>query len=360
MSLRLARAAGPSVSRRDVLVGSLSLAGMLGLPASGPDARPLWTVPYGAAVRPEPLELDAGYRDAILRHCSVIVPEGGMKWLDVRPAQDVFDFRKGDAIVSFARENALAVRGHTLAWAGAMPDWTRTIGKAEAQTILVDHVRAVVARYAGRIGSWDVINEPIAEKPVRIGELRNSIWLQQLGPAYAEIALRTAAGVDSSARLLVNEYDIEWPGEPYRTKRDSLLRFLEELKARDVPLHGVGIQGHLRGDREVDHDGLAAFVEAVKAMGLSVSVTELDVIDDRIPGPAAAVDAMVALKVKTFLAAIFGSCTPEAVLSWGLSDRYSWVPIYFSRHDGQPNRPLPLDKDYREKPFMNVIRTFCA
>jgi endo-1,4-beta-xylanase len=29
--------------------------------------------------------------------------------------------------------------------------------------------------------------------------------------------------------------------------------------------------------------------------------------------------------------------------------------MYFKRSDGLPNRPLPLDADYRPKPFMQVL-----
>jgi endo-1,4-beta-xylanase len=49
---------------------------------------------------------------------------------------------------------------------------------------------------------------------------------------------------------------------------------------------------------------------------------------------------------------------PEAILTWGLSDRYTWVPTYFKRPDGMPNRPLPLDADLKRKPLFDVIEQF--
>jgi endo-1,4-beta-xylanase len=49
---------------------------------------------------------------------------------------------------------------------------------------------------------------------------------------------------------------------------------------------------------------------------------------------------------------------PKAILTWGLSDRYTWVPIYFKRRDGMPNRPLPLDAELKRKPLFDVIDDF--
>ena len=52
---------------------------------------------------------------------------------------------------------------------------------------------------------------------------------------------------------------------------------------------------------------------------------------------------------------MFSVVRPRAVLTWGLTDRWAWVPPYFKRPDGAKNRPLPLDEDYAPKPFMRVL-----
>ena len=48
----------------------------------------------------------------------------------------------------------------------------------------------------------------------------------------------------------------------------------------------------------------------------------------------------------------------ETVITWGITDRYSWSPEHFKRNDRLPNRPLPLDSNYRPKPMMRVIDEF--
>jgi endo-1,4-beta-xylanase len=59
-----------------------------------------------------------------------------------------------------------------------------------------------------------------------------------------------------------------------------------------------------------------------------------------------------------FLEAVCDVVRPKAILTWGLSDRYTWVPTYFKRPDGMPNRPLPLDADLKRKPLFDVIEEY--
>ncbi|WP_159946004.1 endo-1,4-beta-xylanase [Rhizobium sp. 18065] len=316
-------------------------------------------IPFGAAVRVDYLADQFDYKTAILEHCQIVVGEGGLKWIDLRPTRDDFVFDQPDRLIAFAEANGMKMRGHTLAWYGAMPDWTQQIAsEAEAEGELVRHIETVVGRYKGRIPSWDVINEAIADHPTADAPYRDSIWQQRLGKRFVELSLRTAAAVDPNAQLVINDYAIENPTDQCRAKREALLTMLRDLKDRDVPLHAVGIQGHLLGDQEIDKDGLSRFVEEVSAMDLEVLVTELDVIDNKLPASTYDRDQIAAATARDFLSAICDVKRPGAILTWGITDRYTWVPIWFSRDDGKPNRPLPLDVNYRPKALMQVIEDF--
>ncbi|RDJ05708.1 endo-1,4-beta-xylanase [Rhizobium grahamii] len=353
--------------RRDFVLGALgaglaSAGAFDGLVRNDTAARAAFSrggIPYGAAVRTDLLDAEFDYRDAIVDHCQLVVGEGGLKWFDLRPSQEQFVFDQPDRLIDFADRHGMQMRGHTLAWYGAMPDWTKSISSAaEAERELVHHVTTVVGRYRGRIQSWDVVNEAIAETPIRGAVIRDSIWQERLGARYIEIALRTAADVDPSAQLVVNDYNIENPTSQCRDRRKAMLDLLRSLRDRDVPLHGVGIQGHLPGDMEIDKEGLSRFVEELKGMQLEVLVTELDVIDDKLPASEYERDQIVAQRAGDFLAAIGEAVRPGAILTWGITDRYTWVPMWFKRSDGKPNRPLPLDAGCRPKALMKVIDDF--
>jgi endo-1,4-beta-xylanase len=186
-----------------------------------------------------------------------------------------------------------------------------------------------------------------------------SVWLTQLGPKYIDMAFRLAHRVDPSAELVLNEYDIECVGEGFTARREALLTLIRDLLARGVPLHGIGLQGHIRGQHEIDEDALSRFVSEIRSLGLSVHVTELDVIDKDLPGSITVRDVIVAARAHDFLHAIFAVARPSVIATWGITDRYTWVPTWFKRTDGLINRPLPLDEFYRPKPLWSVIDYFC-
>jgi endo-1,4-beta-xylanase len=316
-------------------------------------------IPYGAAVRSGALASDPAYRAAIIANCQIIVPEGEMKWPDIHPARGEYRFEKADALMDFARQNGIKLRGHTLAWYGGMPAWTGDIdSRAEAERELVDHIETVVSRYRGAIPSWDVVNEPLADWPQDADSLRPSIWTRQLGPDYLPIALRATAAADPDARLVLNEYDVEYQGPRFAARRKALLGLLRSLRDKDVPLHAVGLQSHLFAGRVLDHEGLQALLAEIKALKLDVLITELDVIDYELPGKVSERDAMAADLAAKYLGSVCDVVRPAAILTWGLSDRYTWVPTYFKRRDGMPNRPLPLDADLKRKPLFDVIDEF--
>jgi endo-1,4-beta-xylanase len=94
---------------------------------------------------------------------SSLTPENDMKWAEVHPERDVYDFSGADAVVAFAKANGQEVRGHTLLWHSQNPQWvidaSATWTCQEARDVLEDHVRTVVGRYAGEIYEWDVAND---------------------------------------------------------------------------------------------------------------------------------------------------------------------------------------------------------
>ena len=352
-----AKAAALGVSGTAGLSGAPAFATTLSQsPAITADAG---VIPYGAAARSDALLSDPSYRAAIVANCQMIVPESEMKWLELHPTRGEYSFGKADAIMDFARQNKIEVRGHTLAWYGAMPTWTEAIAdRAEAERELVDHIGTVVSRYRGAIPSWDVINEPLADWPDGESLFRPSVWATRLGPDYLDIALRETAATDPDARLVLNEYDVEFKGPRFAARRKALIGLLRSLRDRDVPLHAVGLQAHLFADRRIDRDGLQELLAEFAALGLDVLVTELDVIDYRLPGKIGERDALVARIAGQFLQSVCDVVRPKAILTWGLSDRYTWVPTYFKRPDGMANRPLPFDADLKRKPLFDVIEQF--
>ncbi len=339
--------------RRQVIAGSAAVALSSGAAQASGGAR------YGAAAMKEDFQADPRYRDALVRHCDVIVPMNDLKWEALRPSRAQFAFDDADRMLAFARDNRKDVRGHTLCWYGGMPAWANAMtDRRDAERELNRHIETVVGRYAGRIPSWDVVNEAIAHDPATQGVWRDTIWRRLLGPEHIDIALRAAAKADPKAELVYNDYDLETTDPREELRRNEVLNLVRRLQDRKIPIHAVGFQAHLYAERTIDADGIGRFVRALRGLGIKILVTELDVIDWKVPGDAAERDRVAARHVDAFLSALAAAGPIETIITWGITDRFSWVHETFRRNDARRGRPLPLDEGYREKPMMGVIRKF--
>ena len=216
----------------------------------------------------------------------------------LRPAPDVFDFGYSDLVVSWAEAHQMLFRGHCLVWWNALPDWFQSyVTPANAAKVMTDHIQKVVGHYARRVYSWDVVNEAIYhDSPDGI---RRKPWRNLVGDDYIELAFHTAAAADPKAKLLINECYIEHATPDEKFRRDQYLRLITRLKQSRVPIHGVGVQGHLRGVASLDRPGLTSFAQQVRDMGLELLITELDV--DNVGVPPADVDKVTASKYSEFI-----------------------------------------------------------
>ncbi len=307
---------------------------------------------YGAAVEPEALERDSAFAALVRSQCAAIVPENVMKWNALRPAPTVFDFDRADRLMAWAAGRNMKVRGHCLVWHEATPAWLpKALDRSTAIDLLQAHISRVVGRYAGRIWSWDVVIEFVERADRRADGLRRSVWLEAIGPEYLSLSLRTAHAADPAARLTLEDYGLEYDDVPWMVeKRQSMLPLLHGLKQEGAPLHALGLQAHLDGNRPPAFGPpLRKFLRDVADLGLEIYITELDVNDQEMPGDAATRDIVIADIYRRFLDVVLDEPAVKMVNTWGLSDRYSSKSFMFPRADRDPVRPLPFDGALRPK-----------
>ena len=306
----------------------------------------------GCAVVPERLSGEPEYGSLVAEQMNLLVAENAMKWAALRPAPDKFDFRGADEILTFAAAHGQKVRGHNLCWHESIPSWFEgTVTKDNAQQFLIQHIQTVAGRYAGKLHSWDVVNEAIDPKGGRADALRKSPWLELIGPDYIELAFHAARQADPTALLAYNDYGIETDSADDREKRGQVLMLVRRLKARGVPIDAVGVQSHLSASDPIPGAGLQAFVRELRGMGLQVFVTELDINERKLDGTVAERDTAIARFYKDYVTMMLAEPNVRAVLTWGITDKYTWLdgPKYV-RPDGKAQRPLPFDSDYQPKP----------
>lgn len=316
---------------------------------------------YGSAVRFKDLKADPEYAARVAQECGVLVPEWTLKWHvshpespPLRPAPDQFDFTGADWIANFARTHGLPLRGHTLVWYNSLPPWlAETINAENAEAIMVNHIQTVAGRYAGQMHSWDVVNEAIAHDPTRgrSDGLRETPWLEFIGPDYVERAFEVAAQTDPDALLVYNDYGLDYDTRENDAKRTAVLKLLERLKNKGAPVHALGTQAHLWGDRDqFNARKLQTFFRNVADLGLKIMITEMDVNDKNLPSDIGKRDQQVAHVYQEYLTTALAEPAVIAVITWALSDRYTWLSEFHPRADGLPVRPMPLDNNLERKP----------
>jgi endo-1,4-beta-xylanase len=317
----------------------------------------------GAAVVVRALENDPALDQLIVDQYGILVPEGELKWVALRPTQASFDFTAADNLFQFAHQHQLLVRGHTLVWHNSVPQWLeRNAASLNVRQLLVDHIQTVMGRYRGRVHSWDVVNEAILPKDGQPGGLRKSFWYEHVGPDYIDLAFRTARAADSHAHLTYNDYGVETSAAEDTERRRLILDLLRGMQQRKVPLDAVGIQSHIKAaSPNTIGQGLADYIAAIQAMGLEVYLTEMDVNeDDIVSSDVHARDQLVAFAYSDLLQVALANPAVKLMLIWGVSDRRTWLndgPTHHRKQPLRPQRSLPFDPDYRPTSAFFAIRT---
>jgi len=307
---------------------------------------------------------------------NTISPENVMKWSEIHPRVDGYNFVPADEYVAFGEKYKMFIIGHNLVWHSQVPAWVFKDAQGAPLTRdallarMKDHIMTVVGRYKGRIGGWDVVNEALNED----GTLRKSQWLNIIGDDYLVKAFQFAHEADPNVELYYNDYNIE-----SEAKRKGAVELIKKLQAAGVKVAAMGSQGHDNMtfptiQQQVDT------IEAFAALGIKVSISEFDV--DVLPptgrGVTADVSATAAggtgsnpyvnglpdemqkalAKRYADLFAVFVKHrnSISRITFWGVTDGDSWKNDFPTR--GRTNYPLLFDRDGKPKPaFDAVIQT---
>jgi endo-1,4-beta-xylanase len=319
---------------------------------------------YGTTISAAQITGDRPFLDLVRQEAGLVVAENEMKWQVMnRGAPGDDDYGPADTIAAFAAANSMVLRGHNLLWYHRAPSWFFDLPSAQDQErAAIEHIEQLTGRYRGRIHSWDVVNEPIEPKDGRPDGLRTAVFLETLGPGYLDLAYRTARQGDPGARLVVNEYDIELDSPEQEARRVALLHLLERMQRSGTPVDAVGIQAHLTaaGGPPFSATRLRRFLADIASLGLTIQITELDVTDENAPADVAVRDGLVADTYRRFLDAALDEPAVKMVVTWGLSDRHSWIvrrETYQAkwRTDDALSRPLPFDADLEAKRAFDAI-----
>jgi endo-1,4-beta-xylanase len=310
-----------------------------------------------------------------------ISPENDLKWALIQPREgaDGYDFAPADAYVNFGVNNHMFIVGHTLVWHNQTPNWVFAgsnpaptnasaggfsrggyngprASREELLQRMRDHIHTVVGRYKGKVKVWDVVNEAVSEGSTNM--LRDSLWLQIIGPDFIAKAFQYAHEADPDAILRYNDYGLESPA-----KRHKLIALIKSLQEQHVPVMAIGTQTHVSVSSP-SFEALDAELTDLETLGLPIHVTELDVNGAR--GGQRSTSAEVSDNAATtqggmvddanqrladqygtlFRAFLKHSNSVKVVTIWGVNDGVSWRPN---------GRPLLFDANDQPKPALNAV-----
>jgi endo-1,4-beta-xylanase len=313
-------------------------------------------------------QLDETYPALFAREAGLLFTEDDLLWYQLKPGPAApLNFGPGDQIVAFAEANRQLTIGAHLAWDEGFGDgWTEDdlwgLGKTEARKLLYGVIRAEVAHYRGRMNGWIVANEVTDPNDADTNGFRTNVpWYSTIGPSYVAESFHLAKENDPKALRIINEFGFETVnefGDRAEPRRRAFLKAIERLLDQNVPVQAAGIQAHLLADgfgSKFDERGYRAFLRDLADRGLTILVTELDVLDDGLPAAIGPRDRAVADVYRRYLDITLDEQAVKAVVAFGLTDRYTWLEEDRPRDDGAPRRPLAFDTDLRPKPAYAAI-----
>jgi len=333
----------------------------------------------GAALNLDQIEgKDTDGIAVVEKHFNSIVAENILKWEEIHPEMDRYNFEPADKYVALGKKNKMFVVGHTLVWFYQTPDWVfeddagEPLSREALLARMKDHIFTVMGRYKGKIHGWDVVNEVVVED----GSFRKCKWYEIIGEDYVQKAFEYAREADPNAELYYNDFDYY-----KKPKREGIIKLIENLKSKGIRVDGIGIQAHWF----LEHPDIAEIEKFVVELGkleVKIMITELDVgVTPFYPcdTPArdlSSFDPETQKKLNPYTEGVPDSVLNEQadryaelfslflkhldkfsrITFWAVHDKQSWrsyLPI-----KGRTEYPMLFDRDCKPKPaFYAVVKT---
>jgi endo-1,4-beta-xylanase len=334
-------------------------------------------IKFGAAVNMTDINADAPYKALVEAQCSILATSNGFTGNSFEQVQGVFTNTRPRAFVTYADSVGLPFRWPAgLIYPAHDMDWVSENDGTNINPVLDGNgdpnIRAATyaaeidnflnylegEEWVGRCTTINVSNELI--NPDEADGWRRHPWYNATsGPGWLE--------------YLFDGVHTRWPNVPLGLCQDlteqlgesgsyfhrlawTFVDKLEDLLTAGVPISYVDLQGHMtiaRGYNPVLHK---EFLTAIRALGLDITVGELDIRTGDtglfVPGSYTPyeLDRQSSYMIEQYCDTTLPFVNGGALLTWGLSDKYNaWTAT-------EPTgRPLPFATDFAAKPFANVL-----
>jgi GH35 family endo-1,4-beta-xylanase len=263
-------------------------------------------------------------------------------WPPYEPRPGATQHENREAIARWCRERGITPKGHPLAWNYDDPRWLPD-DPAAVRSLQMARIDDVVARFAGLVDVWDVVNEATdftREEMRRKAPRITAMWRETGQEAFILECFRHARAANPKATLLINDYRTD----------DAYAALLDRLIARndgDRPFDAIGIQSHMHGGAWEPAKAWEV-CERFARFGVPLHFTETTITsgapgweleEQGKPWPnRPELEGRQAREVERFYTVLFSHPAVEAITWWDFADRNAWMgaPAGFLRKDLSP------------------------
>lgn len=295
--------------------------------------------PWGTCPTPE---VERAYRErfaALLNYATLPFYWGPYEAEQGRP-----DHARTEEVARWCRAHGIAVKGHPLAWNNADPAWLPD-DPEEIRRLQMARIEDCVARFAGLVDRWDVVNEVVDyDRPHFVLERApkmSAMWRKVGQMDFARECFVHARKAGPKATLVINDFQTS-------PKFERVVEQLVDDRGRRL-YDVIGIQSHMHRD-VWPTERIWEVCERFARFGVPIHFTEMTIQSGEIK---TALDyqtryegwrstpegeARQAREVVRFYTMLFSHPAVEAITWWDLWDERAWLgaPAGLVRKDLSP------------------------
>ena len=259
------------------------------------------------------------YKVKFAENFNSAVTENAVKWYSMEPYQGMVNYQVIDEILKWTELNNIPLRAHNLFW--GIPEfvqpWIKKLDDETLRQTIKNRAETITSRYKGRFVEYDLNNEMI----------HGNYYEDRLGPDITRLMAEWAHNGDPEAKLYLNDYDI--------LTGKMLKPYMEQirlLQSQGVPIAGIGVQGHLHGQK-FHRNQLRRALDSLATFNLPIRVTEFNMPGQRSKfykegapeiSPQEAEEA--AKELVDYYKICFAHPAVDGILMWGFWEGALWIP----------------------------------
>jgi endo-1,4-beta-xylanase len=259
------------------------------------------------------------FKEKFLENFNSAVTENAVKWPGMERKRGEVDYSLVDAILAWTDENEMPLRAHNLFWGieQFIQPWVKELSDEDLEKTLQRRAETVTSRYKGRFAEYDLNNEMI----------HGNYYEDRLGADITKRMADWAMKGDPDIKLYLNDYDILTGN-----KLNEYMAHIRMLLKQEVPIAGIGVQGHLHAE-SYDRNEVKRALDSLAQFNLPIKVTEFNMpgqrskyYKDRNLVMTPEEEQQKAVDLVDYYKICFAHPSVDGILMWGFWEGANWIP----------------------------------